>query len=210
VETYKISWIYIGTTLLGLLFIPAGIWGVLFLSLPLLVGSGIGIYLDYQNYLSQKDLLRRRAEKLGLPHDALRQQIERAEKQNEWGNTPLERVEKIEAYLQKLCDAHIHLFDDMPKVKVELINKPIQDWPDKVEYNVFVPGLVYKVHKGQCSSALGGSGSVFVKKDFFEGAKLNELIYVLKHEMTHCWIDWKGIEDGDHGPQFQKKLREVS
>jgi hypothetical protein len=102
-------------------------------------------------------------------------------------------AERIDAYLQKLSDSYLHLFDGMPPVKAKVIdrdpNRPIDE-----------PYL-----------ATGGNGVISIRKDYFDSASFHSLVKVIKHEMTHCWINWKGIQMSDpHGPEFQRKLAEVS
>ncbi|HXQ33506.1 MAG TPA: hypothetical protein VN843_05745 [Anaerolineales bacterium] len=102
-------------------------------------------------------------------------------------------AERIDAYLQKLADSYLHLFDGMPNVKVMVVDKDPQR-PHDEKYN-----------------ATGGHGIVKVRKDYFDGTSFSSLVHTIKHEMTHCWVDWKGIQMSDpHGPEFQRKLAEVS
>ncbi len=110
---------------------------------------------------------------------------------NAWGEL-YERKLQIEANLQTLSDDQLHLFDAMPPVKAYLVKEPIHS------------------NESSSSAYARGDKEVFFKYEYYENADMNSLIYVMKHEMTHNWIHWKGIKmDDPHGQAFQDKLNQV-
>jgi SprT-like family len=120
--------------------------------------------------------------------------FEKAERRKDYwklSRISIEEVDRIEAYLQKLADDYLPLFDGMPRITAELLDEKIDS-------------------RGQSALAYGGGGAIQIKKAFFDQASYAELSHTVKHEMTHCWVDWKGIQMSDpHGPEFQARLNAV-
>jgi hypothetical protein len=109
-----------------------------------------------------------------------------------WGDLYHEKL-NIEEILQVLADDQLHLFDGMPPIKAYLVKEP--------KYTDVHP---------QGSSAYARGDEVFFKYDYYKDADMNSLVRVMKHEMTHSWIYWKGIKPDDpHGKEFQDKLKSI-
>ena len=148
---------------------------------------------EYQANKQRREELERRRKQ----EDALRRE------RDHWGSSWEWKI-ATEGHLQGLSNSLLYLFDGMPAVQVHLIDEPITD---RIKYNMFMPGVVFE---REDSLARGGSGHVYIKKVYYESATPQSVTEVMKHEMVHCWVDWKGLQDSDpHGPIFQQKAREV-
>jgi hypothetical protein len=113
---------------------------------------------------------------------------------------PLNDDERI---LQGAFDGllQIHNWDGMPRVKVRL-NDDLETKHDRTAH--YQGSFRHNRERGgQC---------IEYKPSHFRSHSPGVIMHVIKHEMVHAWIDWRGIQmNGDsHGPEFQRKLAEVS
>ena len=133
-----------------------------------------------------------RKEKLRIAEELRKIEQERQaieDDKNAWGDM-WDRKLEIEKILQTLSDEQLHLFDGMPPVKAYLTNKPIAG--------------------GKGLACAYGDKEVHFLYDYYKDADMDSLIHVMKHEMTHNWINWKGIKmDDPHGQEFQDKLNSI-
>lgn len=120
-----------------------------------------------------------------------KRETEEVNRINSWGDM-WPWVQEAEARLQQIADDALHLFDGMPRVTGRLSAESLDEG-----------------RKGAAAYS-SGSDAFYFKKFFYDGATHDDLVYVVKHEMTHNWISWKGMEVSDpHGPEYQEKLKEV-
>jgi heme/copper-type cytochrome/quinol oxidase subunit 4 len=92
--------------------------------------------------------------------------------------------------LQSLANSMRPLFDGMPPVKV------------KVEFDPFF------VKSGAIAFWREGAGTMYVRPDYFKKVTFDEMVDVLKHELTHAWVEWKGLstnENEGHNEAFIRK-----
>lgn len=103
--------------------------------------------------------------------------------------------------LQRLADGLLEIYnwDGMPRIKARLGS----EW--EFQHNVsarYCGGFDYQ---RQHSLRV-----IEYKPSFYYNADIGALKYVMKHELVHAWIDWRGIGMSDpHGYEFQQKLNEV-
>lgn len=93
-----------------------------------------------------------------------------------------------ESELQGLANSLLHLFNYMPQPKVFLN-----------------PRMDVDAHAS-------GSERIEFSMEFVETASQAELERLMKHELIHIWMDWRGLDskdNHDHGPLFQAKAREL-
>jgi hypothetical protein len=103
------------------------------------------------------------------------------------------QIRASEVRLQAMADSYLPLFDNMPSSRIIVLDS--EHFHEICERTkpagaCAVPGRI-----------------IFISTDTLLPDDLEEK--VLKHELTHEWIFWKEIHDGDHGPEFQRKLQEV-
>ncbi len=109
-------------------------------------------------------------------------------KQRGWGKEPsypnIGTPQEVRG-LQDLADSLQHLFD-MPPVKVVLVNA--EGWGD--------------------IGARGGHGFVYIGDRCFRTMP-EQMLHIMKHEMTHNYIQWHRLEKEPHGPKFHAKLESI-
>ncbi len=107
------------------------------------------------------------------------------QERNEWGNL-WEWKQETEQKLQTQADGYLHLLDNMPSSHVRLFRA---DYP-----------LGY-----------ANSKEIFLNTKIFDDKDPEWLMqYVIKHELVHNWIFWKGIKmDDSHGKEFNDKLDSI-
>jgi Zn-dependent protease with chaperone function len=120
----------------------------------------------------------------------------------------------LEARLQAVCDNLLHLFDNMPRVKVQIVDKPMEN-PWTHEQNMFDPTLYSKKFSWNWTHAPAycvADSLVCLKRVWLNSASPEEVEETIRHELVHAWMDWKGLDKRDsmkHGPIFQAKAAEV-
>jgi hypothetical protein len=123
----------------------------------------------------------------------------------EMGNQPFGRDERLNPVVQfelndKLqadANALIPLFDNMPPVSVYLKDEPIIKTGSNTER-----GVAYT----QCEQH--DNPTIFIKKDFYRKANRQQLVNILKHELTHAWLCRQRLMSG-HDERFRRKFAEV-
>ncbi|CAN5361506.1 hypothetical protein BH10ACI1_BH10ACI1_02750 [soil metagenome] len=160
----------------------------------------IGVFINFLFEESKeiKKSKERKANRLAEEADRIANPVKYKKQDIGWSNNPSKfnyrfddsiDTGKIQNNLQEMTDGFLYLFDDMPKVKVLLINEKIDN--SRV-------------------AAYGGGGFIYVKHEHYRTAKYHQLVNTIKHELTHNWIYWKGIKmDDPHGEEFQSKLEQV-
>lgn len=109
--------------------------------------------------------------------------------------------------MQGKADSFLLLFDNMPRIPIRISEKPIHD-PSTPKDSVAFFAL--KGYRDTDTATIITQPTIFVKQEYLNGKFISHYIdKTLKHELTHAWINWKNINDGDHGPIFQRKLEEV-
>jgi len=99
--------------------------------------------------------------------------------------------------LQDETDALLPLFDQMPPVSVYLKDEPIMKSGSSIE-----SGVAYTDCAGHTRP------TIFVKKDFYEKANRQQLVNILKHELTHAWLCRRQLMAG-HDALFRQKFAAV-
>lgn len=106
---------------------------------------------------------------------------------------------ELEQHLQTIADSFLPLFDNMPRIKIRVLNEPIDGTPNgrrAVAYCHYANGPFEKY--------------VVIKKDFLICANIEAVENIVQHELIHAWSHWKGFKDnGEHGPIFKAKAQEI-
>lgn len=92
----------------------------------------------------------------------------------------------------------LHNWDGMPRIKARL--NPDMESLDNRSAHYRSAGFEWRER---------GSQIIEYKPSHYIQHSEREILGILKHELVHAWIDWKGLEDGEHGPMFQRKMNEV-
>ncbi len=190
----------------GIPIIAALILGDIHALRVLLICCGVlfSIYLPFPfiEWYSHQKFLRE------LPEQSKREYEERLRKEEierktenpeylEWCN-PQSKEERI---VQEMCDAVVHHYraelNDMFRVKV-LVQAPTNEQATG-EYH---PGFGYfRRPFGQ---------HIRIHPRIVYSGKVNDIEWLLKHELVHAWMDWQNIHEYEvHGPIFESKLREI-
>ena len=92
----------------------------------------------------------------------------------------------------------LHNWDGMPRIKARL-NPDMESTNDRSAH--YVQGFEWRER---------GSQVIEYKPSHYRMHSERDILGILKHELVHAWIDWKGIKMSDaHGPEFQQKMNEV-
>jgi hypothetical protein len=111
----------------------------------------------------------------------------------------VEQISEDEMRLQILANNLLPLFDNMPPV-------PVYIRPAASEATFLKNPNAAAFHST--------AGRIVFKQEYYEANKenLQELGLLMKHELTHAWMHWKGYDPNDstkHGPIFNRKLAAV-
>jgi hypothetical protein len=98
--------------------------------------------------------------------------------------------------LQNESDALLPLFDSMPPVTVYVAELPVMKSGTSIE-----KGVAYT----NCDK---NEPLIYIKKDFYEKTNRQQLVNILKHELTHAWLCRQNLSSG-HGELFRRKFTEV-
>ncbi len=99
--------------------------------------------------------------------------------------------------LQQKADSFLPLFDNMPAC--EIIILPPDQFHEKCEQRKPASACAYP------------NQTIYVSKQALEYADEMQVEEMLKHELTHEWIFWKGLWNGEgHSALFKQKLAEVT
>ena len=99
--------------------------------------------------------------------------------------------------LQMDANALMPLFDNMPPVSVYLKDEPVIKSGSNTER-----GVAYT----QCEQH--ENPTIYIKKDFYQNANRQQLVNILKHELTHAWLCRRRLMSG-HDERFRRKFTEV-
>lgn len=100
--------------------------------------------------------------------------------------TPYNTEPKLQNYANSLLSTH---FDGMPSVPVYIKDQPIDDNGNSLARSLaYYSSATLNSIKKRSKTA----GYIVIKKSFLEKANEKELDNVLKHELIHAWLDWKG------------------
>jgi hypothetical protein len=173
--------------------------------LPMFGFTLLCLYVFRDRYYQQKEDFKKKESKYGrlfnswseiwkLERDAeakRKLELERRIDDQKWNS--LGSKDDLERNVQEISDNYLYLFDGMPKVKTQVRDEGVN------EGGANVPSSAYAF----------GSDRFVVKKFAAEGER-GALNWIILHEMTHNWINWKGIKMEDsHGQQFQDKFEQV-
>src|SRR5215204_267478 len=99
--------------------------------------------------------------------------------------------------LQGDADALLGLFDNMPQIAVFVTDREILKSGTSIER-----GVAYTL----CETS--EKPVIFVKKSFYENTNRQQLVNILKHELTHAWLCRQNLMSG-HDEIFRRKFAEV-
>jgi MFS family permease len=124
----------------------------------------------------------------------------------------LEPHSALEQRLQQISDNSLPIFDNMPRLEVWVVHEEIRS-PYSYEENIFMKGLFRRTYNNNGGgTSLGyvllSGGPICLKYDYVKNASTEDLYRIIKHELIHAWLHWKGL-DYAHGPLFSRKALEV-
>jgi hypothetical protein len=96
------------------------------------------------------------------------------------GVVPTEREEKD---LQRIVDSLLPEFNNIPPLKVVIRGKDY-NWPDPNALGAFIP-----------ADNPNSQATLIIHSDAIQYMPLPQIIYYLKHELIHAWLNYLGIDD---------------
>jgi hypothetical protein len=103
-------------------------------------------------------------------------------------------IDDEKAYIEKVVNTSLPLFDSMPVPKVEV-------WWNDIYF-----------HYADCVAFCTERGTIVFSHSYVQRVGKRDLDNTIKHELTHSWVFWKGLHSNfaeGHNAAFIKKAQQL-